>query len=414
MNSNKLCCRATDRRGGYVLILVVLLLFGIMAMAALVIDLGYARLTQRQMQTAVDAAALEGLRYRDSLWPEASNPNSTEFDIERRNAASLTVARMFDDNLMADSEDPLQYGAGPNVEFSGGAGDPDMAASQDMTIPGTPVYKPIEGQQLRRNLDNEAEGDMLAGTYDAYDLEHEENAAYLRSDFVPAEDVAQSQTADAFLVRLRRSNEDFSNSIVASSGPSLPYLFARGSLFNRGNAQGQAKLTDGIQVRATGIAYLQPVVRIGNAQPNLSPPITGKINAAVRLATWTTLGVGESLPTAEYLVSTANTVGAEVISGGEPVSGPGYIALYESYSTGEFVVGFGYGQYDLSNPADVSLRKLSIVRERNQIAIENASAVFSYTADTALNGGSDLDSIIVANRALVTRDDILLVPVSGR
>ena len=48
-------------RGGYVLVLFVLLLFGIFAMAALVIDIGFARLAQRQMQTAADAAALEGI-----------------------------------------------------------------------------------------------------------------------------------------------------------------------------------------------------------------------------------------------------------------------------------------------------------------------------------------------------------------
>src|SRR5262249_18454400 len=39
-----------------------LMLFALLALAALVIDLGWARVTQRQMQTAVDAAALEGLR----------------------------------------------------------------------------------------------------------------------------------------------------------------------------------------------------------------------------------------------------------------------------------------------------------------------------------------------------------------
>jgi len=43
----------------------VLVLFGLFAMAALVIDVGFARLTQRQMQTAVDSAARERLRFRD-------------------------------------------------------------------------------------------------------------------------------------------------------------------------------------------------------------------------------------------------------------------------------------------------------------------------------------------------------------
>ena len=52
-------------RAGYALVLFVMIFFGLMGLAALVIDMGFARLAQRQMQTAVDSAALEGLRWRD-------------------------------------------------------------------------------------------------------------------------------------------------------------------------------------------------------------------------------------------------------------------------------------------------------------------------------------------------------------
>ena len=38
-----------------------MMFFGLMGLAALVIDMGFARLAQRQMQTAVDSAALEGI-----------------------------------------------------------------------------------------------------------------------------------------------------------------------------------------------------------------------------------------------------------------------------------------------------------------------------------------------------------------
>ena len=41
-----------------------MMFFGLMGLAALVIDMGFARLAQRQMQTAVDSAALEGLRWQ--------------------------------------------------------------------------------------------------------------------------------------------------------------------------------------------------------------------------------------------------------------------------------------------------------------------------------------------------------------
>ena len=45
-------------RAGYALVLFLMMLFGLMGLAALVIDLGFARSAQRQMQTAVDSAAL--------------------------------------------------------------------------------------------------------------------------------------------------------------------------------------------------------------------------------------------------------------------------------------------------------------------------------------------------------------------
>ena len=56
--------RRPPHRGGYVLVLFVLMFFALLGLAALVIDLGFARLTQRQMQSAADSAALEGLLAR--------------------------------------------------------------------------------------------------------------------------------------------------------------------------------------------------------------------------------------------------------------------------------------------------------------------------------------------------------------
>ena len=73
--------RRGPKRDGYVLVLVVMLLFGIFAMAALVIDIGFARHAQRQMQTAVDSAALEGLRFRDQVPPGNSGSDP---DLARR------------------------------------------------------------------------------------------------------------------------------------------------------------------------------------------------------------------------------------------------------------------------------------------------------------------------------------------
>ena len=62
--SGNVAANAADR-AGYALVLFLMMVFGLMGLAALVIDMGFARLAQRQMQTAVDSAALEGLRWRD-------------------------------------------------------------------------------------------------------------------------------------------------------------------------------------------------------------------------------------------------------------------------------------------------------------------------------------------------------------
>ena len=64
--------RKRPDRAGYALVLFVMMFFGLMGLAALVIDMGFARLAQRQMQTAVDSAALEGLRWQDASLTDPS------------------------------------------------------------------------------------------------------------------------------------------------------------------------------------------------------------------------------------------------------------------------------------------------------------------------------------------------------
>ena len=59
-----------------------------------------------------------------------------------------------------------------------------------------------------------------------------------------------------FLARLRRSSEDLTaESGIASNGPTLPFLFGRGSLIARSSANpGDLTISSGISVRATAIA----------------------------------------------------------------------------------------------------------------------------------------------------------------
>jgi hypothetical protein len=151
------------------MVLFAMLLFGMMALAALVIDIGFARLAQRQMQSASDSAALEGLRF--------GNAEATEI-----------VGFVFDDDLDV-ADDPRQFGAGTIVEFSSGSGDPSIGASQLLTIPEVRSYKPI----LQNGVANPGQ----------------------------------------FVVKLQRGGTLDDQADLFAKGPPVPYLFARGSLINR-------------------------------------------------------------------------------------------------------------------------------------------------------------------------------------
>ena len=98
----------------------VMLAFAFFALAALVIDLGFVRLAQRQMQTAADTAALEGLRWRD---------DGQSLGIDPHQQASAMAANVFDDDLNPADGDPLNFGAGPVVGFQGGIR-PDRSGRQ--------------------------------------------------------------------------------------------------------------------------------------------------------------------------------------------------------------------------------------------------------------------------------------------
>ena len=294
--------RSKESRRGYVLVFIAALLFAFFALAALVVDMGMVRLTQRQMQSASDSAALEGLRFRDGIPPymlvspwfqqiadptcgaapqsayDPSNPDwahyiasvNSNLDLLRRDLASQMVSNIFDDDLNPNDEDtrggngqPGNWGAGAVVNLSGvGIGsDPSLAAGQQLSVPppGQRTYNP--GQQngvyppLQINLvsggSQQSYGDMVSGQY-AYNTSYngpyngwsQETAKaanggtpYQRRDFIPNPAPDQSGAADpAFLVRMRRLNpNDFQPGIdsedgVSTSGPPLPFLFARGSM----------------------------------------------------------------------------------------------------------------------------------------------------------------------------------------
>ena len=237
-----------------------LIVFAMCAVLGLIIDIGYVRLTQAQMQNAADTAALEGLRTRD------------------RAAANVLVKRLFDDDLDPANEDNPddQFGAGPIIDLTEGA--TSLHALQTMSVPASHVYKP----DLQPNLQNAVYGDMVSGSFVySADPAASEDATYVRNDFTSG--VGNS----AFLVRLRRSNEfqTLPGQIeldVASSGPALPLLFGKGTMIQGDEPSSAYSVRrDGLTVRATAIADSRPAMHVGVAQPQAIPPLPGVTSFAL-------------------------------------------------------------------------------------------------------------------------------------
>lgn len=334
-------------RRGYTLVFFAMMLFGIMAMAALVIDIGFARLTQRQMQIAADSAAVEGLRGEGVL------------DYDRRWAAARDFVHWhFDDNLDSTGTYPADddgafdtgsglFGAGPLVEFSGGAADPSLVASQFMAVdPANPVHKPV----------------ALDGTQSA---------------------------AGSFHVALRRGTTDTPTADLYANGPAVPYLFARGSLINR------QLINNGITVRGTGRAESRRALSIGIADDDPTPALPGLVPLTLELSYWN--GLRTSLPDSQPIaggvigISAGRcfaiaafdtmplTIGRMLPAASVPADGnyTGYVPIYAEITASSTlrVVGFGKAEVVVSDSGTLA----SIIRLPRQVGAENASAVRCFS-----------------------------------
>lgn len=331
--------RTPVRRRGAVLVNFALTVFVLLGIAALTIDLGMALLTRRQMQTAVDTAALEGLRYRDETPAtsivnqllEAPLPNSSDRhavlqamksealaasfpiscadgdldencpelrDYIRRKAASRMIALTFDDNLDLSStnENAPQLGAGPIVRFESGIaiGEDGFEASQTLVIPAGDIADPRTYlPRVPLNPTNLQKGNLVAGDY-ALGL-HAETDDFERGDFTPS----AGMTSDSFLVRLARSSRPDDSSVAGSfeAGPALPWLFGRMSLI-----QADTKGME-LAVRATSIASagttsdVGRVMSVGAPVASVSPPLTGGSSVALLATLWEPT-IWDSIPAA--------------------------------------------------------------------------------------------------------------------
>ena len=259
-----------------------MIFFGLMGLAALVIDMGFARLAQRQMQTAVDSAALEGLRWRDEFLlgtrqsPMMHGRACPQIASARQSQVGSTSRGQPGFNTWTpDGGEPMNFGAGPVVQFQGGLRTLP-SASQQLIVPAPPVYQPTRSDGtpgLELNFGNASDGDMVAGTYalnGSYDAEPRRRTRthnMTGGTFSPAT-TAASATAPGFLVRMRRTNDV--NSLdhepsASSGGPTLPFLFGRGSLMARSGDSGQLSVTSGTTVRATAIAAAGDGIQFGGS-----------------------------------------------------------------------------------------------------------------------------------------------------
>lgn len=232
-------------RRGASLVLSVVLVFALMAVAALVTDLGSANLTQALMQDAADTASLEGHRWREYM--------SFQHPHDRRHEVNPIVGQVFDDDLLETETDAMNFGAGPVFETH-------SAATGGIAVGAAPVFDP----DPRYNHANFRIGDMVAGEYDP-SAPHAEAPDYARSDFTCTENVDDGDSG-AFLVRLRRTGVPTSDDNISSksqAGPGVPLLFARGSAVHGEDPQTYDPRRHGLTVRATAIAVAQPALSVG-------------------------------------------------------------------------------------------------------------------------------------------------------
>ncbi|MFV0446609.1 MAG: pilus assembly protein TadG-related protein [Planctomycetaceae bacterium] len=371
-------------RRGSVLPLFAVLLFALLPLMALIIHTGLVTLTRRQMQTAVNTAAIEGLRFRD---------DASLTETERREWVRELVSAVFDDNLNSDAGDAMQFGAGPVLDIDGGVelGDSDFRALTKVSVPTERAYKP----DLQLNETDQPHGDMLRGNnvFDSDDPNHDshqESPDYSREDFEP------QPGGDAFLVRLRRtrSPDGTAPSLddvpgISSTGPTVPFLFGRGPY---GGREFLNRRERGTIVRATAICRIRPVLTAG--WYNMA--IDGGVGPIVlTYSEW--VGATQPIPvTNAHFVDTTGpplSVGTDRPAAGTPVNLSGdsrYVAIVDDDSSR--VIGFGSGVLQFDTMAGTG----TVTRGASTTAARNASALLLSPVSGLSE--ADWDAVFAAHR----------------
>lgn len=226
--------RIHSPRRGTVLVQFACFSFALLAIAGLAIDTGFVFLTQRQMNSAVDTIALEGLRNRD--------------DGQEKWREKAQKMGIYLDTFQASSGGPLRYGSGPTVDFSGGI---DIAGTD---FKAAQTYQVGDSKHLAANIQpnaaNNPKGDMVSGTFG-------------NSPFEDPPNTLAAKAGNSFQVQLRRAKDAPIAGELSASAP-VPYLFARATMVNP-DAKGK-----GVSVRAITVADARPVLSIGRNNTSVS------------------------------------------------------------------------------------------------------------------------------------------------
>lgn len=393
--------------------------FALFGIAALTIDMGLARLTQSQMQTAADSAALEGVRFRNV------SEDGFESDCRRRQAAWKSVNHVFEDNgtqtLQLNQTGNAAHGDMVSGHFTYYADPPpDEDSSYDRTNP----YRDPSLPDFAPASESPGPGDSgLAGCPPPDDSAYDDPSPW------PASNSALSSGPnDAFLVRLRRTTDPAgldNETGVSSSGPTLPWLFARGTTIHTDPVSGSTRniRQDGITVRAAAIAATAPALAVGTSTASTygATPfvLTHAFFASLdhtptATAVQTDGSIGPAgVPVGRFLAAPLTTVGQAV-----PDSSPtctatassmwpahGFVPLVEAIGATLRVVGFGRIEWDCAVSGVVALS-----RPETQVVVDaNATAQLAdgFPADLPV---ADIPELMGRNRA-VTDDGLgLLVP----
>ncbi len=308
-------------RQGQSLILIFFALIALIGVMALTLDYGFILLARRQIQTGVNAAALEGLRFADP---------------DGRQHASDLMRNIYDDDL-DPTNNQTTIGAGIDKSIIQGDGFQSVTIGDGVSLSNTLanrsryVYRP--DPQL--NVANEVHGDFVRGqpSMIASPL-HSEQQDYTRDDLLP------DPTGDLFLARLRRThNPNGLDQVpdVSSSGGGLPLIIGNLTWFTASESLPSYSIRrDGVIVRATAIAQERVAVRVSESIDNR---VYGALPFAIFGSELSAGNIATQIQATDYArVSVGEPVGSLTPASLPPT--PGYIAVVEQVMSTNRVVGF--------------------------------------------------------------------------